>query len=459
MLALRQRPHARGRRDRAALAARPAASRRRAQLASRSRCAASAARFEALPAQDVEPGTARLLARRAAARAPHRRRGRGAAPATAHVLVRTDPDARRRSRRRRGTLVTNRRTARWSATAGGRRPRSRSRCGSTRQRAIVAARKPLDACTAADGVVRRAFTVAAIAGLAGALLVGVAARRAPRAPASGACATRRCGSPSSGPDAELEPATAAATRSATSAARSPRCRRACASRSRRGARSSRPHRTSCARRSRRCRSCSTCSTRTCARSRPTSRRARPGVQRRGAGAAALVARRRPAGPQPHRRRHPAAHGAGRGRRDRALGRRRASCVARPGARDRARRQRRRLGGRRPGQRRADRADPARQRARPRRVGRAGARARRARRRDGARRRGGPTGRGSRPTSAPASSSASSAARTPSEGGFGLGLAIGRELARRMDGDLALEGEPPRCALRAVAGGRAVAVSR
>ena len=30
----------------------------------------------------------------------------------------------------------------------------------------------------------------------------------------------------------------------------------------------------------------------------------------------------------------------------------------------------------------------------------------------------------------------------SEGGFGLGLAIGRELARRMDGDLTLEGEPP-----------------
>jgi signal transduction histidine kinase len=30
----------------------------------------------------------------------------------------------------------------------------------------------------------------------------------------------------------------------------------------------------------------------------------------------------------------------------------------------------------------------------------------------------------------------------SEGGFGLGLAIGRELARRMDGDLTLEGDPP-----------------
>jgi signal transduction histidine kinase len=30
----------------------------------------------------------------------------------------------------------------------------------------------------------------------------------------------------------------------------------------------------------------------------------------------------------------------------------------------------------------------------------------------------------------------------SEGGFGLGLAIGRELARRMDGDLTLEGGPP-----------------
>jgi signal transduction histidine kinase len=29
-----------------------------------------------------------------------------------------------------------------------------------------------------------------------------------------------------------------------------------------------------------------------------------------------------------------------------------------------------------------------------------------------------------------------------EGGFGLGLTIGRELARRMDGDLTLEGEPP-----------------
>jgi signal transduction histidine kinase len=29
-----------------------------------------------------------------------------------------------------------------------------------------------------------------------------------------------------------------------------------------------------------------------------------------------------------------------------------------------------------------------------------------------------------------------------EGGFGLGLAIGRELARRMDGDLTLEGDGP-----------------
>ena len=48
------------------------------------------------------------------------------------------------------------------------------------------------------------------------------------------------------------------------------------------------------------------------------------------------------------------------------------------------------------------------------------------------------GREWRPRTASGSSSASRAALDATDGGFGLGLAIGRELARQMDGDLVLE---------------------
>ena len=108
--------------------------------------------------------------------------------------------------------------------------------------------KPLtDVATAVDQV-RAAFLAAALVGLAVALVLGIALAHHARPPAARACARRPLRIASEGPDAPPPRDDTAATRSATSPARSRRCRRRCAARSRRGARSSRPPRTSCARR-------------------------------------------------------------------------------------------------------------------------------------------------------------------------------------------------------------------
>src|SRR6476619_5865618 len=128
--------------------------------------------LEALRAQDVEPGNARLLR---VARLVARHNGAEIAvlrPNGRTVLVRTDPDSAAEFATAPGTALTNK-GHRKVVNEGG-RPEAEVTFPLRihEKRVIVAARKPISSVHEANGVVRRAFTVAAIAGLAGALLVG-----------------------------------------------------------------------------------------------------------------------------------------------------------------------------------------------------------------------------------------------------------------------------------------------
>jgi len=128
--------------------------------------------FEALRAEDVAPGNARLLR---TARLVARHNGAELAvlrPDGRRVLVRTDPDSSAEFTTAAQTARTNK--GRHQVVGEGGRPQAEVTFPLKihERRVIVAARKPISSVHEATGVVRRAFTVAAIAGLAGALLVG-----------------------------------------------------------------------------------------------------------------------------------------------------------------------------------------------------------------------------------------------------------------------------------------------
>jgi signal transduction histidine kinase len=128
--------------------------------------------LEALHAQDVAPGNARLLR---VARLVARHNGAEIAvlrPNGRTVLVRTDPDSSAEFATAPGTARTNKGHRKVVSESGRPEAEVTFPLRIHEKRVIIAARKPISSVHEANGVVRRAFTVAAIAGLAGALLVG-----------------------------------------------------------------------------------------------------------------------------------------------------------------------------------------------------------------------------------------------------------------------------------------------
>ena len=128
--------------------------------------------LEAVPAQDVAPGNAHLLR---VARLVARHNGAEVAvlrPNGHTVLVRTDPDSSPEFATAPATARTNKGRRKVVSEAGRPQAEVTFPLKIHERRVIIAARKPISSVHEANGVVRRAFTVAAIAGLAGALLVG-----------------------------------------------------------------------------------------------------------------------------------------------------------------------------------------------------------------------------------------------------------------------------------------------
>jgi signal transduction histidine kinase len=128
--------------------------------------------LEGIPAGDVAPGNPRLLR---VARLLARHNGAELAvlrPNGRTVLVRTDPDSKVVFTTAQATARTNKGRRTVVTEAGRPQAEVTFPLKIHEKRVIVAARKPISSVHEANGVVRRAFTVAAIAGLAGALLVG-----------------------------------------------------------------------------------------------------------------------------------------------------------------------------------------------------------------------------------------------------------------------------------------------
>ena len=128
--------------------------------------------LEALPSADIAPGNPHLLR---VARLVARHNGAELAvlrPNGRTVLVRTDPDSSAEFTTAPATARTNRGRRRTTTESGRPVAEVTFPLKIHERRVIVAARTPISSEHEATGVVRRAFTVAAIAGLAGALLVG-----------------------------------------------------------------------------------------------------------------------------------------------------------------------------------------------------------------------------------------------------------------------------------------------
>jgi signal transduction histidine kinase len=127
--------------------------------------------LEAVPARDVRRGNARLLH---VARLLARHNGAELAVLRPDgtVLVRNDPDSREVFTTAAITAGSNKGHTAVVSESGRQEAEVTFPLKIHEQRVIVAARKPISSVQDANGVVRRAFTVAALAALAGALLVG-----------------------------------------------------------------------------------------------------------------------------------------------------------------------------------------------------------------------------------------------------------------------------------------------
>jgi signal transduction histidine kinase len=136
--------------------------------------------FTHLDAGDVRPGSRQLLS----ATRPLRRTGAEVAvlDASGHVLVNTDPDPQASFATAKKALRTGRRQEAVTGAASNGDVEVATPVTIDGVRAVINARRPLDDQEDVIGVVRRAFLVAAAAGLLGAILVGtlIAGRAARR---------------------------------------------------------------------------------------------------------------------------------------------------------------------------------------------------------------------------------------------------------------------------------------
>src|SRR3954452_8203212 len=127
--------------------------------------------LEALPAADVAPGNPRLI-RVARLVARHNGAELAVLRTNGTIIVRSDPDSPEIFTTALATAHTNKGHRAVVSESGRPQAEVTFPLKIHERRVIVAARKPISSVHEATGVVRRAFTVAALAGLAGALLVG-----------------------------------------------------------------------------------------------------------------------------------------------------------------------------------------------------------------------------------------------------------------------------------------------
>jgi signal transduction histidine kinase len=127
--------------------------------------------LESLPARDVTRGNPRLL-RVARLLARHNGAELAVLRPEGTVLIRSDPDSTDVFTTAAATARTNKGHTTTVNEAGRQEAEVTFPLKIHDERVIVAARKPISSVQDANGVVRRAFTVAALAGLIGALLVG-----------------------------------------------------------------------------------------------------------------------------------------------------------------------------------------------------------------------------------------------------------------------------------------------
>ena len=173
------------------------------------------------------PADPRLLRRRALARAARRRACVACSTPAARVLAATDPDAVDPSPDARARSARDRRR---TAAGDGRRPGRGVPVRARRARRIVLALRKLARRRrrAPPQVVTPRVPPAALAGAAGRGAARARCSTGAAAARHGACADAALRVTERGPGAAAQPPTTAATRSATSRARSPRCRSGCA---------------------------------------------------------------------------------------------------------------------------------------------------------------------------------------------------------------------------------------